>query len=296
MRKQHSKQGFTLIELLVVIAIICILAAILMPVFAAAREKANQSQCQSNLKSLGAAIAQYMQDNDETYPTGLVGATNGRTLMTCSLASNTAANGIGMGWGGSIWPYTKSAGVYQCPDDLTKTMTPNLYWCSYGMNEWLPGRQTSYLAAPTTTVCLFEYEGDTCYFDETQGLVIYDGMTQTTGSTGGWWVTPVGDGWEGWGANDYQYSVKCTAGLSTCQAAGGNATGGSVANIGARHDPSNNTYAGHSEYLMADGHVKFLNWQNVACLGWAAPANNNLSYSTSSGVKCGPFDATFNPQ
>ena len=64
----QQRKGFTLIELLVVIAIIAILAAILFPVFAKAREKARQSSCASNLKQLGLGIMQYTQDYDETYP------------------------------------------------------------------------------------------------------------------------------------------------------------------------------------------------------------------------------------
>jgi len=63
-----KRVGFTLIELLVVIAIIAILAAILFPVFAKAREKARQSSCASNLKQLGLALMQYAQDYDERYP------------------------------------------------------------------------------------------------------------------------------------------------------------------------------------------------------------------------------------
>jgi prepilin-type N-terminal cleavage/methylation domain-containing protein len=62
--------GFTLIELLVVIAIIAILAAILMPVFARAREKARQASCQSNVKNLATAILMYAQDYDELLPAG----------------------------------------------------------------------------------------------------------------------------------------------------------------------------------------------------------------------------------
>src|SRR5438270_674257 len=63
-----NRRGFTLIELLVVIAIIAILAAILFPVFAQAREKARQAACQSNLKQLGLAAMMYTQDYDGTYP------------------------------------------------------------------------------------------------------------------------------------------------------------------------------------------------------------------------------------
>jgi prepilin-type N-terminal cleavage/methylation domain len=72
-RRRHTRAsrpgaGFTLIELLVVIAIIAILAAILFPVFAQAREKARQTSCLSNLKQMGLAVLQYVQDYDETYP------------------------------------------------------------------------------------------------------------------------------------------------------------------------------------------------------------------------------------
>src|SRR6266581_4094261 len=67
-RNKPCRTGFTLIELLVVIAIIAILAAILFPVFAQAREKARQASCQSNLKQLGLATLMYIQDYDSTYP------------------------------------------------------------------------------------------------------------------------------------------------------------------------------------------------------------------------------------
>ncbi len=66
-------KGFTLIELLVVIAIIAVLAAILFPVFAQAREAARKTQCASNLKQLGAAVMQYSQDYDERLPHGASG-------------------------------------------------------------------------------------------------------------------------------------------------------------------------------------------------------------------------------
>ncbi len=66
----RTKAGFTLIELLVVIAIIAILASILFPAFAKAREAARKSSCSSNLKQLGIAITQYVQEYDEQYPQG----------------------------------------------------------------------------------------------------------------------------------------------------------------------------------------------------------------------------------
>jgi len=65
---QTPRFGFTLIELLVVIAIIAVLAAILFPVFATAREKARQATCANNQRQIGVLIALYLQDNNETYP------------------------------------------------------------------------------------------------------------------------------------------------------------------------------------------------------------------------------------
>jgi prepilin-type N-terminal cleavage/methylation domain-containing protein len=64
----RRRSAFTLIELLVVIAIIAILAAILFPVFAQAREKARQAACLSNLKQIGTGVMMYVQDYDETFP------------------------------------------------------------------------------------------------------------------------------------------------------------------------------------------------------------------------------------
>ena len=69
--KKSPIQGFTLIEILVAIAMIAILAAILFPVFAQAREKARQITCLSNQKQLGLGFLQYNQDNDEAFPIGL---------------------------------------------------------------------------------------------------------------------------------------------------------------------------------------------------------------------------------
>ena len=95
---QKTRSAFTLIELLVVIAIIAILAAILFPVFARARENARRSSCQSNLKQIGLGIIQYNQDYDEKFPLALYDNYQGAWPLT-------------------IQPYIKSVQVFQCPSD-----------------------------------------------------------------------------------------------------------------------------------------------------------------------------------
>src|SRR5579862_9300778 len=110
-QKRGSGHGFTLIELLVVIAIIAILAAILFPVFAQAREKARQATCQSNLKQLGLGWQQYLQDYDGTNPWMEAEVTGQATLFgTQDWGSGYVPNGTGVGgpwigWGDLIYPY-----------------------------------------------------------------------------------------------------------------------------------------------------------------------------------------------
>ena len=138
-----SYRGFTLIELLVVIAIIAILAAILFPVFAKAREKARQISCASNTRQLGLALLQYNQDYDEAFPIGNLSP--------------------GVGWAGQIYTYVKSTGLYKCPDDSTATTSdvPPHVPVSYGHNENLIGAALASINAPTNTVMLFEVSGTT---------------------------------------------------------------------------------------------------------------------------------------
>ena len=103
-----KRKGFTLIELLVVIAIIAILASILFPVFARARENARRASCQSNLKQMGLGVLMYVQDYDEKYP--LSYSSNAQPTPD---GQNMQANG--WVWQQIIYPYTKSDQIYLCP-------------------------------------------------------------------------------------------------------------------------------------------------------------------------------------
>jgi prepilin-type N-terminal cleavage/methylation domain-containing protein/prepilin-type processing-associated H-X9-DG protein len=141
---KYQRVGFTLIELLIVIAIIAILASVLYPVFAQAREKARLSACISNSKQLGLALSQYSTDYDETLPYG---------------------NNFGSGWTANIYPYVKSTQVYACPSDSTYGLAPSGYYTiSYAFNEGIfiintptviPPVITN-MNAPAKTVLLYE--------------------------------------------------------------------------------------------------------------------------------------------
>jgi prepilin-type N-terminal cleavage/methylation domain-containing protein/prepilin-type processing-associated H-X9-DG protein len=113
------RKAFTLIELLVVIAIIAILAAILFPVFAKAREKARQASCMSNEKQIGLALQQYAQDYDETY---------------CG-AWKPGAYGSRVGFAELVYPYVKSAQVFICPSSgHDQSQMVRWYYWDWGSN------------------------------------------------------------------------------------------------------------------------------------------------------------------
>ena len=153
--------GFTLIELLVVIAIIAILAAILFPVFAKAREKARQTSCLSNVKQIMLGVQMYAQDYDERLPEG---------TSYWESPWNTGATDAGP-WYALIDPYVKNTQVYICPsqrhtETFPSTGDPSLLWddwdsmeISYGANMDLgrPGVPLGNLKQPADWVWLVEY-------------------------------------------------------------------------------------------------------------------------------------------
>ncbi len=145
----RSPRGFTLIELLVVIAIIAILAAILFPVFARARENARKSTCQSNLKQLGLGFMQYKQDYDEKFP-----------AMYWSGTRWEPNPGL---WGGELEPYLKNTKILLCPSKQDTV-------CSYIYSIFVERKTDAQVDVPADRVILADSTGN--------GFWGIDGVTQ----------------------------------------------------------------------------------------------------------------------
>jgi prepilin-type N-terminal cleavage/methylation domain-containing protein/prepilin-type processing-associated H-X9-DG protein len=145
----RDRRGFTLIELLVVIAIIAILAAILFPVFAQARDKARQAACLSNLKQVGTALTMYQQDYDERMPStcnyGRRWTWYGKGLAGgCKQDGITASTPINAYLGANqtpsryiqelLQPYCKNEQVWFCPREGNDRVSGPPAWPTYGYN------------------------------------------------------------------------------------------------------------------------------------------------------------------
>ena len=151
------RNGFTLIELLVVVAIISLLAAILFPVFARARENARRTSCQSNLKQMGIGIIQYVQDYDEYYP-----------LARAYVAGPPQWTNT---WYNADAPYVKNNQIFSCPSDPNSAVSAGTFWMgstplfhvSYGYSKVLGGNGSytvpvaaSAVNFPSTTVMVVD--------------------------------------------------------------------------------------------------------------------------------------------
>lgn len=147
------RKGFTLIELLVVIAVIGLLAAVLFPVFAHVRENGRRTTCLSNERQIGMALAQYVTDNGERFP-----------------SEGGALARPGDSWVSQCYPYLNASPIFECPDDGTTAYdsgvglyVPDSYGLSSDVLERAHGGPTTLLgevAAPAKTVMLFEVVND----------------------------------------------------------------------------------------------------------------------------------------
>jgi prepilin-type N-terminal cleavage/methylation domain-containing protein/prepilin-type processing-associated H-X9-DG protein len=175
-----KKRAFTLIELLVVIAIIAILASILFPVFARARENARRASCMSNLKQIGLGEMMYVQDYDEMYP--MIGFLAGDNI---AYPNGTVSSS---NWIVRIYPYVKSAQLFNCPSNTiapwTGSTSPSpVSNTSYGANARLLSSAISMASIlnPSQTVLVADTAGQAPYamFDYYFAPPYYTGASST---------------------------------------------------------------------------------------------------------------------
>jgi len=288
-----SRKAFTLIELLVVIAIIAILAAILFPVFATAREKARMTACVSNEKQIGIGLLQYVQDYDETYP-----------------CAYDYWGYQGVGWFYQIYPYVKSIGVIQCPSDSNAGdskgwsygFNSNLIRCNSGgthatydaknaswANENNPAIM-SQLTSPTKTIAMFEITEKNMYHQSASAAAANNGFPGVDGDleseVGTGHGTPSAGGKGFYTTGCFRNDIDNSTGTCTNASDGGWAS----ANLAGRHNNGSN-------FVMADGHAKwFLSTQVSSGVPWLAqPQSFCGSGGSAAATGCGDstLPATF---
>jgi len=251
--RSRSRSGFTLIELLVVIAIIAILAAILFPVFAKAREKARQASCASNEKQLGIALLSYTQDYDEKFPpvAGIATASDG-TLEVASWGVSTVNTSVtpNVTTPGLTQSYIKNNQLFLCPSAAVRPGAGN-DGSDYLYNDFVSA----------TTQAKLNGVSDTVLVAESTGSDIHD-----TSANGGSGAEPLQFG--------FGHSVAGPLGTSAMPSDATTATvlngennafgtpGYTVGDAAKLDDVDRHTSGGN--FLMADGHVK---WFLVGSIG-----------------------------
>jgi len=168
-RFRHS--GFTLIELLVVIAIIAILAAMIFPVFAGAREAARRTTCSSNMRQVGMAVTAYATDNDESLPCTYDRAigdgvpTGPGGWMHWTVASDGKST-LYEPDKGSLFPYVKNTAIFRCPTDPSRhanSLAINSRLSSpTGVKGYFAGLSLAALPEPASTFMFVEEFQDQC--------------------------------------------------------------------------------------------------------------------------------------
>jgi prepilin-type N-terminal cleavage/methylation domain-containing protein/prepilin-type processing-associated H-X9-DG protein len=258
--RRAFRQGFTLIELLVVIAIIAILAAILFPVFAQAREKARQTSCLSNQKQLATAAMMYLQDYDEVF----------HRLGGSWVIGNPPANGPQWGYGAEccLRPYIKNQQLWKCPSDsITRRYTggspalPISYaWTHFRSNDGSNGlaafglcayytdsnsKAMAEVGAPADTVMMFELWNGKAYI-ASQG-------------------SPNGD----WLYNMQQAGIDPTGGTPVVPSCPQKMTV-PFPELGGTADQCIGVHSGMTNVSFADGHAKTIRREQLMPFPWTA--------------------------
>lgn len=273
MRNRHA---FTLVEVLTVVGIIGVLAAVILPVYARVRESAHRTSCINNLHQLGVAINVYMQDFDDTHPSG-----NAPTHLFRRPPPRPVP--LASAWAGRIYPYIKTPGVFRCESDsmISTPYDPRVsstaYTVSYGLNaNFSRNASAAQVAAPSRIVLLFEVSGCSAH------ITAPDEETPKLNQEGDM-ISPVGDGVSGsilgytspWtGAGQGRFITYATGLIDNWE---GPDAGDDYQGKPARHGDGAN-------YLADDFHAKWLIGKRVSA-GQTANASNNPQSSRG----CGNF-------
>jgi len=253
---QHERKAFTLIELLVVIAIISILASILFPVFARARENARRASCMSNLKQIGLGFMMYVQDYDETYPSSFY-----YTHETTDPDWGASGGQNYMFWMQVVYPYVKSNQIYFCPSGNSAQV--HAISGNYGVNGVMIPRYShlamAALDSPSTTYMAFD--------SGTYYLSLSSSEDDVASPHGAFWYLP--------GTQKY----------SGCPVTGCSSTA-----IGAGFDQSDFSSEGRhfdgNNVIFADGHVK---WIKTATMWTEAKKYKDGSYAKTVACAWNPY-------
>jgi len=252
MLKNKRSKGFTLIELLVVIAIIAILASILFPVFARARENARRSSCMSNVKQIALGAMMYVQDYDEKY----MPQWEDRDGSGGYNPNGINATGRDQGWAMLLQPYVKSTQVFNCPSQTVWGENATIgnagysdYWVNTAISASQSGISMAALDAPANTV------------------LMGDGGSGSAGSG----LTGCGT----WGRDN------CTSSHTNKLAVISTTTGSGVYAYGAT------LHLEGINLAFADGHVKWLKGNPNGTMsslysGATAPSGGNFTFKVSS--------------
>jgi prepilin-type N-terminal cleavage/methylation domain-containing protein len=267
---QSTRRAFTLIELLVVIAIIAILAAILFPVFAQAKEAAKKTACLSNTKQIALGLQMYMNDSDDSYPGALPWIYDAKNQHPSSAAGSRMP--IDM----QIFPYTKNDNIWSCASDgksRPAATDPDLeWWDKTYIAKHIP-RSYAYVAEITTKEGIARGETP----DKNTGLSTYNNAPARTGKNGSQIDQPSdtialvesytegGDKYSGGyvGSSHGAAFTGCDAWKLAGRDATTTAGGNTLAPCGETGNRPTKGHTGGSNYSNCDGSAKYRKWSQV---------------------------------